>query len=254
MSGSLAPVVRIECRKLFAAPVARTAAIAVLLLVTATSVGGFAAAVHHPASEMGRKSAAMIGAPGWEGYLGLTALSLGVCVLLAAGVVIAWAVGREFTDGTVVGLFGITASRSAIARAKLTACVCWGTGVVLLQSAVSALGGLALGLPASGLFRAWLTVATVGVTMVCSALPIAWVATRWRGYLPGIGATLFVLVVTNLASGFGLGRYIPWAVPTLWAVPGSGIPTLHLLLPVAVGLVGACATSMAWARLQLGRG
>lgn len=254
MSTSPAPVLRIELRKLFAAPVAQTAAVAVLLLVTGTSVGGFAAAIHSPSSDIGRKAAAMVTGVGWDGYIGLSALSLGICTLLAGGVVVAWAVGREFTEGTVVGLFAIAASRGQIAQAKLHAFLCWASGLVLILSTTLVLGGLALGLPTDGLADAWLTLLAAGISMCCSTLPIAWVSTRWRGYLPGIGATLLILVATNLASGFGAGRYIPWAVPALWATPGSDIPTAMLALPVLVGLLGAWAVHDAWKHLQLGRG
>ena len=73
-----APVLRIESRKLYASPVARTAACAVLIMATATSAGGYAAAVHAPGTDMGRKAAAMISGQGWSGYVSLAALSLGV--------------------------------------------------------------------------------------------------------------------------------------------------------------------------------
>lgn len=47
-------------------------------------------------------------------------------------VVVAWTVGREFTDGTVVGLFAIAASRGQIAQAKLLAYLCWASSLVLI--------------------------------------------------------------------------------------------------------------------------
>lgn len=253
MSNTLDPVLRIECQKILRAPVARVAAIAVLALVSATSIGGYAAALHSPDSDIGSKTAAMITAPGWAGYIGLTALSLGITALLAAGIVTAWIVGREFTDGTIVGLFAIPSSLGAVASAKILACAGWGTVLILTQSIVSALGGIALGLPASGALHGWLTVFATGITIICSALPMAWVATRWRGYLPGIAATLAVLVVSNLAAGFGFGRYIPWAIPVLWAAPDESVSTTALAVPVVIGLVGAWATRHAWAHLELGR-
>lgn len=248
-----APVLRIECRKLFASSVARTAALAVLVVATATSAGGYAAAIHAPDSDMGRKSAAMLTGTGWDGYLGLSALSLGITLLLAAGIVTAWVVGREFTDGTVVGLFAIAESRGSVACAKIIACCAWGAALVLTQSTTSVLAGICLGLPPTGALRGWLTMLISGSCLQISILPIAWVATRWRGYLPGIGATLTLLVVTNLASGFGLGHYLPWAIPTLWASGDSTVPTAALVVPLTVGLLGGWATISSWNHLQLGR-
>lgn len=145
-----APVLRIECRKLCASPVARSAAWAVLIMATATSAGGYAAAVHAPETDMGRKAAAMISGVGWNGYVGLAALSFGVTLLLAAGIVAAWTVGREFTDSTIVGLFAIGVSRASVARAKLVACLGWGLALTLVQSGASVLAGIALGLDPAG--------------------------------------------------------------------------------------------------------
>lgn len=253
MTATPAPVFRLERQKIFRALVARVAIGAVLLLVPVTSIGGYAAATHSPHSDIGRKAASMITASGWDGYLGLTILSVSVCTLLGSGSVIAWAVGREFTDGTIVGLFAIAASRGAVASAKIGAYLCWGTALMTILSTVSALGGIALGLPPSGALMGWLTVFTAGFCIICSATPIAWVSTRWRGYLPGIGATLVLLVTTNLAVGFGLGRYIPWAIPTLWASHNTDVPTIALTIPILVGVIGAWATRHSWARLQLGR-
>lgn len=248
-----APVLRIECRKLFASPVARTAALAVWVLATVTSVGGYAAAKHAPDSDMGRKAAVLLTRAGWDGYLGLSALSSGITLLLGAGIVTAWVVGREFTDGTIVGLFAIAASRESVARAKLAACCLWGAATVLALSFTTVMAGMSLGLPATGALHGWLTMVISGACLLISILPIAWVATRWRGYLAGIGATLAVLVVTNLASGFGIGQYMPWAIPTLWASGDATVPTMALAIPLAVGLFGGWATTFAWSRLQLGR-
>ena len=254
MTASPAPVFRLECQKLFRAPVARVAAVAMFLLVFATSTGGYAAATRAPNSEMGRKAASMITAAGWDGYLGLTVLSLGVCTLLGGGSVIAWTVGREFTDGTVVGLFAVAASRGTIASAKIGAYLCWGTALMIILSTTSAVGGIMLGLPSTGALEGWLAVFTVGICNICGALPIAWVSTRWRGYLPGIGATLALLVLTNLATGFGLGHYVPWTIPTLWASHNSAVPTIALAMPILVGLVGTWIARRSWTNLQLGRG
>ncbi|MEI2648749.1 MAG: ABC transporter permease [Dermatophilaceae bacterium] len=248
-----APILRIECRKLFTSPLARTAALAVLLLATATSAGGYAAATQAPESDVGRKVTAMITGPGWGGYLDLAALSSGTTLLLAAGIVIAWAVGREFTEGTIVGLFAIAASRASVARAKLLACGAWGGTLILVQSTASVLAGVGLGLSAEGALHAWLTMVVSGSCLLCSVLPIAWVATREQGYLAGIGATLATLMITNLAAGFGTGGYLPWAIPTLWASLDSTVPAAALAIPLAVGLLGVWATTRSWSRLQLGR-
>ncbi|GAB97416.1 ABC-2 type transport system permease protein [Kineosphaera limosa] len=229
MTITLDPVVPIECRKIWRAAGSRIAALAVLALVSATSIGGYAAAVHRPGSDLGRKAAAMIAGPGWDGYVGLTALSLGVTVLLSTGIVVARMVGREFTDGTVVGLFAIPTSRSSVALAKISACLCWGVALVLAQSTVSALGGVALGLPLAGALGCWLTLVATGLSVVVSAVPVAWVATRWRGYLPGIGAT-----PRRRRGHQSRGRVRARPVPALGRPRPLGDPRLGYLGPCVV--------------------
>ena len=79
-----------------------------------------------------------------------------------------------------------------------------------------------------------------------------WAATRWRGYLAGIGLTLAILVVTNLAAGFGLGTYTPWSIPVAWTMNHDDVSTLLLVVPVMTAAIGAWVTYRSWDRLQLG--
>lgn len=252
MSPATRAILRVECTKLARAGVTRVATLAVLLLVTLTTVGGFVAATHAPGTDMGQQAATLVTAPGWAGYLGLAGTGVGITSLLATGIVMAWSMGREFTDGTVVGLLTILARPATVASAKMAAALIW----TLLLAAANALlvstGGLLLGLPAAGAPAAGATVLATGVLLGASALPVMWVSTVGRGYLAGIGATLAIVVVTNVAAGFGLGAAIPWAVPVLWAGPGDAVPSALLALPVGAAVVGALLTRGAWARLQLG--
>ena len=104
---ALGIVIGLEARKVARATVTRVATIAALTLVTVTTAGGYAAAMHAGDTDMGRKAASMVTSPGWDGYTGLGATSVSATILLAVGVVMSWSVGREFTDGTIVGLFAI---------------------------------------------------------------------------------------------------------------------------------------------------
>lgn len=242
----------VEVRKLVRSPVTRIATVAGLALVAVTTIGGFAAAGSAGETALGRKSAALLTASGWAGYTGLAAMSVGVTMLLAAGVVMAWVVGREFTDGTVVALFAIPPRLATIADAKMAVALAWVGLLALAEAAVLALGGLALGLPLDGAPACAAVVWLTAVLLGAGALPVMWVATRWRGYLAGIATTLGLVVVTNVSAGFGLGAYLPWAVPVLWATPGTGIPAAMLALPVAAALLGGLATRRAWRDLHLG--
>ncbi|HEX7352298.1 ABC transporter permease [Brachybacterium sp.] len=252
MSATGRTLLRVECRKLARAGVVRVATLAVLLLTATTTVGGFLAASHAPGTDIGQKAAGMMAAPGWAGYVGLAGTAIGICSLLAAGIVMAWSMGREFTDGTAVALLTLPARPAAVASAKMAAALVWVLVLAVAETLLVTLGGLALGLPATGAPPAAAAVLVVGVLLGVSALPVMWVATVERGYLAGIGATLGIVVITNLTAGFGLGAVIPWAVPVLWAAPGEAVPTALLALPAGVSVAGALLTRRAWTRLELG--
>ena len=116
---ALGSVIGLEARKLARATVTRVATIAALTLVVVTTAGGYAAAMYAGDTDMGRKAASMVTSPGWDGYTTLGATSVSATILLAVGVVMSWSVGREFTDGTIVGLFAIPPSLRTIATAKM---------------------------------------------------------------------------------------------------------------------------------------
>lgn len=240
----------LEARKLSRATVSRIATGATLAIVLVTTAGGYAAALHAGDTDMGRQAAAMVTAPTWNGFTALAAMSVGITNLLAVGIVMAWSVGREFTDGTIVGLFALPVSRSTVAAAKICAAAVWATLLAVTESILVSSAGLALGLPWEGAVRSATSVFLVAMLLGLSALPVMWVATRGRGYLSGIAATLALVVVSNITAGFGMGHVIPWAIPVLWASPDSAVHPALLLAPVAVALAGAFLTHRAWTFLS----
>ncbi|WP_193118591.1 ABC transporter permease [Brachybacterium tyrofermentans] len=242
----------LEARKLSRALVSRIATVSTLVLVLVTTAGGYATAQYSAETDMGRQAAALVTAPGWAGYTALATTSVGITSLLAVGIVMAWSVGREFTDSTIVGLFALPAARSTIADAKVCAAAIWALLLAAAESFLVTAAGLALGLPGDGAARSALAVFLVAALLGLSALPVMWIATVGHGYLAGIAATLALVVVTNIAAGFGLGQVIPWAIPVLWAAPGDTIHPALLLAPFTVAIVGALLTRHAWARLELG--
>lgn len=241
-----------EFAKLARAGVTRVATLASLPLVALTTIGGFAAATHAPGTDMGQQAAALVTAPGWAGYVGLAGTSVGITGLLATGIVMAWSMGREFTDGTVVGLLALPSPPSAVALAKILVALTWTSLLACAHAVLVAAGGIVLGLPPGGALQAGATVVVTGALLGASALPVMWVATVGRGYLAGIGAALAIVVVTNVAAGFGLGAFLPWAVPVLWSAPGEEISPLLLALPAGAAVTGTMLTLRAWSRLQLG--
>lgn len=251
-TGAGGELLRFEAVKLARSGVARTATLLSLLVVGATTIGGYAAFLWAGGTDMGRQAAALVTAPGWAGYVGLAGTSVGVTSLLATGIVMAWCAGREFSDGTVVTLLALPVRPAAVAVAKIAVTTVWALLLATAHALLVCVGGLLLGLPAEGLPTAGATVVLTGVLLGTAAVPVMWVATLSRGYLAGIGAALMIVVVTNVGAGFGAGALIPWAVPVLWAAPGDGLPMVLLLLPAGIAVLGALLTCRAWSHLQSG--
>lgn len=127
--------------------------------------------------------------------------------------------------------------------------------MAVLLTAVVAVLGLAMGLGASdGAGLAELArVPVLAVLTALIAVPAAWAATVGRGLLPGIGATVVLMVVAQVLAVAEVGTWIPIVAPALWAIAPSAVPAAALLIvptvPLAFG--GLCAWT--WARLQLDR-
>ena len=245
-------VIGLEARKLARATVVRVATAAALVLVMATTAGGYTAAMHAGDTDLGRKAASMVTSPGWDGYTALGATSVSVTMLLAVGVVMSWSTGREFTDGTIVGLFAIPPALRTIATAKMLVTLSWAVLLGAGEAVLLMTAGLLLGLGAAGATGCFATLLLVSVVLSAGVLPVMWAATRWRGYLAGIGLTLAILVGANLAAGFGLGPYIPWSIPIVWAAHHTEVSTPLLAVPAMTAAVGAWITYRSWDHLQLG--
>ncbi|GIG41241.1 ABC transporter permease [Cellulomonas phragmiteti] len=248
----------VELLKLRRSSVARTSALALVLGTCALTAAFTAVGLGDGDSQMAVKVRPMLQGTGWEAYLGMLGQILSVGVLLAVGVVVAWTVGREFTDGTIASLQALPTPPAAIARAKLATVL---LGAVLCAVATVALAvvlGLLIGLgpPDGAGLRAGGRALVVALLMAVLTLPLALVASVRRGYLPGVGALLGIVVVTQVATVAGAGAWFPWATPGLWAGMGGqaaadAVTPLQLLLPLPVGLLGALATVRWWATAEL---
>ncbi|MDQ3476607.1 MAG: ABC transporter permease [Actinomycetota bacterium] len=197
---------------------------------------------------------------GWDGYLSASTQVTAVAGLLGFGVVLAWQFGREFSDGTVTGLFAIPVPRRTLAAAKLLVFLCWAfvvsSGLILALLIVGASFGL--GVPGSEIWP--LLAREYGLALLTAglAVPAAWAATLGRGLLAGIATIIAVIVLAQIAVFTGMGGWFPFSAPGLWAATsGAGAHSvvtagqLALVAPVAAAFGGL--TLRAWHRLQLDR-
>lgn len=255
--GGLAVALAVEWLKLRRAPVAWTAAAAIAVLVPLVSLGGYALVRAGGASPSVEKARAMAHGEGWDAVWSLGGQVVPIAVMLGAGIVGSWCVGREFTDGTVSALYAATVPPDRVVTAKLLLVVAWAAAVSTVAVAAVLLGGTAMGLPPrAGLPPAVRSVA-VGVLVALSTLPTTWLASVRRGYLAGIGGTLGLVVLTQLTVAAGGGSWVPWAAPAFWAgaagpAASAQVTALQLTLPAIVGMASAGAVIRWWRRAELG--
>lgn len=205
------------------------------------------------------KAQALVGSGGWDGLFAAAGAIVSVGGLLGFGVVIGWVFGREFTEGTIGGLFALPVSRGASAAAKLLLVLLWPVAVAL---------GLVITLLAAGAFLTAgaldkavpeLAVKLLVITVLTGllALPCAWAATRGRGYLAAIAVVIAIVVGTQMAVMAGSGGWFPFAAPGVWAASpevgadGQTIGQLLLVLPFAAA--AGALTVGSWRRLTITR-
>jgi ABC-2 type transport system permease protein len=192
---------------------------------------------------------------GWPALLAIGAQITAAGVMPALGIGLSWIIGREFADGTVIGLFGLPVPRWAIALAKLVVYTVWTIVVSVAVCGALLLLGLLLGYgvpePASWVALSRQILLTVLVGLV--ATPVAWAATLGRGLLPGIATAIGLLVIAQVMAFTGTGAWFPVVTPALWAIDPTAVSAGQLLLVPTVPLVFGALTLFAWHRLQLDR-
>jgi ABC-2 type transport system permease protein len=244
-----------EWAKLVRAPIVRTTTV-LLVAGIALMCSSMLLAVHTADPQFAAKLGALINPGGWAGFLAAAAQVTAAAALLGFGTVLSWLFGREFTEGTITGLFALPVHRTTIALAKLVVYSAWCviTSVALLATLV--LGGWAFGLGAlpldalPALGRQFLLAVLTGAL----AVPVAWIATIARSTIAGIGTAIGILVVAQVAVIAGAGGWFTFSAPGLWAVSGGeSVSAGQLFLVVPLVVVFVLLTTFHWHRLQLDR-
>lgn len=192
----------------------------------------------------------------WGGLIAGAAQITAVASILGFGIVLAWMFGREFSEGTITGLFALPVSRAQIALAKLGVYALWAAVVsTALTLGVLALGlGLGYGIPnaatSTALARLWvLALLSAGITA-----PIAWIATLTRSLLAAVGCTIALVVIAQVGALAGAGGWMPFAAPALWAISsGTAVTGIQLALTLTVPVGSVLLACVTWSRLQLNR-
>ena len=246
----------VESRKALAARVLYAGA---ALLVVGTSVLGasLTAAVESGDDQITAKLGQGADAAGWPLMTATVTQVVAAGALLTFGITLSWVFGREFTDGTVYGLFAVPVSRTVQTAAKLIVHFGWAVVVAATLAGLVMLTGFAIGLggldapTAAGLGRLFALAALSGLV----AVPAAWAATLGRGPMAGIATTIGLIVLAQVAvvAFPEASAWFPFAAPALWALDPDQVTGLQLALTPAYAIVFGALTARAWHRLQLDR-
>lgn len=250
-----------EALKFRRAPVVRTVTVLIGVALPVLAAAFMVAATSDGSSQIGLKAAAMMTGTGWSGYLAMIGMLLSVGALMGIGFVVCWCFGREFTDKTEACLFALPVSRRRLAYAKFTVILIWALLLCLASIAVAFLAGatIGLGLPGPGDLMVAVKAWCAGALAALLALPLAVVASVARGYLPGIGALVLLVVITQVVTAFGAGAWFPYAAPGLWmgmggAAAAETVNPLQLFLCVPVSALGVVLTCEWWKSMQISPG
>lgn len=251
----LATAIAVEVRK---AAASRVLTSTTVLLIT--GVAALAAATTAAAGSGNDQLAAKLGPlaaeGGWPAVLNVATQVTAAAGLLAFGIGLSWMFGREFTDGTITGLFGLPVNRPVLALAKLLVFLLWAAMASAMLTLAVALIGLAVIRQApqpadwAGLGRLLALAAMTGAL----AVPAAWAATLGRGLLPAIATIVGLMAVTQIIVVVGTdGGWFAPAAPALWALQPDTVAPGQLLLAAVFPLAFSLLTLHAWHRLQLDR-
>jgi ABC-2 type transport system permease protein len=250
-----------EALKFRRAPVVRTVSALIAGGLPALAAAFMVAANSAPSSLIGLKAAAMVTTAGWAGYLGMVGMLLSVGALMGIGFVVCWSFGREFTDKTVGGLFALPVSLRRLACVKFMVILLWSLGLCLACVAMALLAGsvIGLGVPGPAALEAAGRALCAGAMAALLACPLAVVASVARGYLPGVGALILLVVATQVVTAFGAGAWFPYAAPGLWMGLGgpaaaAAVSPIQLFLCVRVALLGIAITAQWWKNMTIAAG
>lgn len=189
--------------------------------------------------------------PDWAGLLMFATQIAVVGSLLVFSFILTWLFGREFVDRTAHHLLAQPVSRSAIVAAKFAIYAAWGVLLGAWLSLVTVAVGAAMRLPGGSAALATSAVSAIlraSLLTLLTVAPIAYVASRSRGYLAPLATAMGLVVLAQLAAALGWGAVLPWSIPALVAgvAPDQQAGIGSLVVVVLTGLLGCWITVRWW--------
>lgn len=254
MTNQLRTAIEVEARKMVASRVVQAAT---LLIVggIATLTATLAAAANAGNEQIMAQLGDLADEDGWNRLVGIAIQITSAAGLLGFGVVMAYVVGREFTDGTISALFALPVTRATIAVAKVIVVLLWTAIVaVCLIGAIVVIGVVSgNGLPNNSAADRLARMLVLTLMSGALAAPAAWAATLGRSLLPGIAVTIGIIASAQVLVVAGAGAWYPPAAPALWAIDPVSVSIAQLLLVLVTATGFVALTVHSWTRLQLDR-
>lgn len=241
--------ITVEWWKLRRSAVTWTTTTLMVVLMPALSAAFYSVAINGGRGPLATKAEIFLSSPGWAGYLGMTGQIAAAAALVGVGVVVSWVFGREHADRTFPALFALPVGRHAVAVAKLLVLTAWVMTVAAAVMVTSWMAGALVVNGGSVTFGGLVELGVVTLLTGISGICVSLFASVGRGYLPGVGATILLIIAAQVSVLFGTGAWFPPAVPGLIAVHGApGIPPVSAIQIMAVPAFtgAACAATVAW--------
>jgi ABC-2 type transport system permease protein len=246
----------LEMLKLRRSPVTWVASLLILILCPGLCMGFVSVVEGGGSGPLAVKIQALVTGAGWTAYVGLLDEFVASAFAVGVGVVIIWCFGREFSDRTIGSLFGLPVARSTIASAKFISLILWSVvlsvALVVVATGLGIVGGL--GAPDADGWAGLAKLLAVAILTALVALVVALPASLGRGYLPGIGVLVLILMTAQMAVLFESGAWYPFAAPGLWAVSGQqdvAIGLGQLATVPATALAVWWVTARWWGRFEV---
>jgi ABC-2 type transport system permease protein len=187
----------------------------------------------------------------WSGMLMFSTQIASAGSLLLFSFIVTWLFGREFVEGTAHCLMSLPVSRGVIVGAKLSVYAVWAALLGVWLTAVTFAVGLLMGLPG---WSASLAVNSAAGTLracfltILAVTPIAYLASRSRGYLAPLACAIGFLALAQIAAILGWGAYVPWSIPAIAAgvAPDQDATVGSWLIVAITGVLGVLGTIRWW--------
>jgi len=172
----------------------------------------------------------LFGTSNWLGYFGVLNQLMGSICLIGFGFVTTWVFASEHTFKTMKDIIALPINRSYIVLSKFIIISIWSILLSILVFVVGVGMGFVVGIEhwSIAMFIAF-TKSFFGATVLTLLLapPIAFIAGYSRGIIAPLGLVIFTVIIAQFAGLLGLGAYLPWSIPALYAI-GNNMPGMEL--------------------------